>query len=466
MASNETAESYDYFNPFMAAKIVTKDNEVYPLWIGATAETVGFDIKTLTEGSTLKSLSFLTEMQVEMDLSFIPRITLTLSPPFDDGIKLIDTKLLEIGDNLVQVQFGYVGGPDGKPVFREFEGMITQPPAVSITPGFISITITAQGLNGALNLGTTEGGETFKNLSRELIMKEIATRYGCEIFIDDDTLKDPTSGPLLTKDIVTKSQLWKTALFFLQQLANEARCYLLFGTKGTANKKQPIRVVSRTALLVKQQPKFILSMFHYKSSDFLGQTVYPILSLDSVPTQLFLLGVQQIVLEEIDARTKQTVNLPVTAKEANVGQTAPGPIDVKGRDGTVLPKAEKRSVVQRIPGDPANKSALQQANQAFDTFMLATTLELELETIGMPTVEPGHLVMLRGLGKKLDRAYVVFGVRHTLGSSGFTTSLTLKSNTSTTITQLMTASGLGNQNKLEPKTAGGKDVSATKGQGK
>jgi len=446
--------TFDYFNPFMAAKIITSDGQNYPLWIGGTAQTVGFDVKThLKVAGTsgyLNALSFVTELQVEMDLGNIPKITVTLAPPFEDGIKLINTDLLELGTNRIQVQFGYVAGADGAPVFREFEGMLTTSPEISISAGEVTITLTAQGLNGAIATMQQEGSETFEKLTRRSIFELVAIQYGLEIVIDPSTLSDPVAGPALTEELITRSQGWQTPMFFLTQLANEARCFLLWGSKGSAAKKQIVKIVSRTASFVKQQPTIILSMFHYGAADLLGATVYPIVSVSSTPKELFLAGIQKIVSEEMDVKTKKATLKATTAKDAQPAQASKGAIDGKGKDESILPKPGERTAVHRMPGDPADKETLQDVHHAFDTYSLGMALPLDVETIGMPTIEPGDVVRIRGLGKKLDQNYGVFKVNHSLGASGFTTALHLISNTADALESQMRDLAAGNQNAQDP----------------
>jgi phage protein D len=103
-----------------------------------------------------------------------------------------------------------------------------------------------------------------------------------------------------------------------------------------------------------------------------------------------------------------------------------------------------------MPGDPADKETLQDVHHAFDTYSLGMALPLDVETIGMPTIEPGDVVRIRGLGKKLDQNYGVFKVNHSLGASGFTTALHLISNTADALESQMRDLAAGNQNAQDP----------------
>lgn len=102
--------SFDFKNPFMAATIIAQDGTHYPLWMTGN-QGASIDIPTLDPGvDDLKALSFMTELVVTMDLGRIPSIAITLSPPFADAIRLLDSSLVEIATNTLQVQFGYASG--------------------------------------------------------------------------------------------------------------------------------------------------------------------------------------------------------------------------------------------------------------------------------------------------------------------------------------------------------------------
>jgi hypothetical protein len=426
----QIAESLDYFNPVMSARIITRDGQHYPLWTGGSAQTVGFDVKTHLQGLSgdLNALAFLTELTVELNLGGIPKITAVLGPPLQDTIKLIDTDLLEIGSNRLQVMLGYASGGEGKPILQPFEGMLSELPHVSIGAA-CTVSIVAQGFNGAVASTTETAGETFKDMTRLEMLTAIGDRYGFEFNIDD-AASDSDAFNTLTAQKLTRTMGWQTPIWFLTQLLIEARCFMIWSGSPSANGKQQIRVMSRIAAFARQTPAFLLSLFNFGSNELLGKNVFPILGLQTTPGMIFTTGIQKVVMREVDALKKTLSSKEMTAKDAQAGQTAPGPIDAKGGESPLIPKAATATWGgQHVAGDPAETSAIESATAFFDVKALSMGVPLDIDTIGLPTVVPGMLVQIRGLGKKLDNNYMVFNVTHTLNTSGYTTHLHIIANT-------------------------------------
>ena len=128
----EIAQSYDFFNPFMSARIVAKDGTTYPLW---TTGVDGKDIFLQTspsiehkDGEPLKALAFMTEIQVEMLPAAIPRMSVKLEPPYIDAIKFLDSELIEFGTHRLKfnsdMQRGLVRTAVSAPSFlNEWKGL-------------------------------------------------------------------------------------------------------------------------------------------------------------------------------------------------------------------------------------------------------------------------------------------------------------------------------------------------------
>lgn len=453
--ASQFAQSLDYFNPVMAARIITRDGEQYPLWTGGTAQNIGFNVKTHLQGLSgdLNALAFLTELTVEMNLGQIPKITAVLGPPLTDTIKLIDTDLLEIGSNRLQVMLGYASGGDGKPVIQQFEGMLSELPHVSIGAA-CSVSIVAQGFNGAMASTTQTAGETFKDMTRLEMIQAIGDKYGFEFNIDD-AASDSDAFNSLTATKLTRTLGWQTPLWFLTQLLTEARCFMIWNGQPSPNSKQQIRVMSRIAAFARQQPVCILSLFNFGSGEFLGKNVFPILGLQTTPGLIFTTGIQKVVMREVDVKKKTLSSKEVTAKDAQVGQTAPGPIDAKGGESPLIPEATVTWGGQHVAGDPADTSAIESATSFFDVKGLSVGVPLDIDTIGLPNIVPGMLVQVRGLGKKLDNNYMVFNVTHTLNTSGYTTHLHIIANTQAALEAQARNLDPGTQNTNVAKEDGG-----------
>ena len=461
VASTKVAESFDFFNPFMAAKIITGDGVEYPLWSGGAADQVGFgsgiDSALGPEYvAKLQSLAYLTEISIEMDLGFIPKITAVLNPPLEEAIKLLNTDLVEIGENRLQVQFGYARGANGAPVTQKYEAMIFGNPQISIGAD-CSISLSAQGANGAASTRHQQSALTFPDKTRKAILDEIGATYGLKFVIGEDTLKDATSGPMLTEEKVTKSIGWKSVLFFVTQLVNEARCFLRWGGRTEDLGEEVVEVVSRTAAFVKTQPAIVLSLFGFSSTDLPGQTVYPVLSVQSFSNALFLPGVQKVVMADIDAKSKKSSGIfAIPINDAKPAQTWGGTADVVGGKAPLVPEGAVHHA-----GSPNDRAMVEHAKAAFQSYTVGSGTSLEVETIGVPTIQPGAVIMLRGLGKKFDGIYAATKINHSLGASGFTTRLVMTKNLPEILAPVMRGpADNSNQNKNTEAKDGGDSTKA------
>jgi hypothetical protein len=92
---------------------------------------------------------------------------------------------------------------------------------------------------------------------------------------------------------------------------------------------------------------------------------------------------------------------------------------------------------------------------------------LEIESVGIPSVLPGQVCAVRGLGLRLDNSnYAVQKVVHTLNSAGFSTKLSLINNAGSFIAKELSTKGLGPANKeTDPKISDEAPKAAKAGQG-
>lgn len=407
-------QSYDFYNPFMAAAIVDKNGERFPLWTNKGGNP--FNIASAGMGP-LRALAFLSEIQIELQLGDIPRITATLTPPYEDAIRLMDSELVEFGNARLEVMFGYASGTStGEAVLSPiFEGLLIKPDiSIGIDSTFI---LHAQGTGGYAAVSQVSYA-TFKEKTRRSIISDVLARHGLQI---DDTHIDSASDSfkLWDGDKITVAQGNKTDWFFITTLSNEARVWIIYTEKGK------VRFVPRNKNL-NGQPTYQLSMFELNQG-MIGGEVFPILSAQTSSAAIYLPGLRGLLLKGVDAKSKKSVQQIVDDKLVRTNRTDKGAADVKG--STSFADPNDKSGFNAFPGDPSSDVAKAQAVAAFDNFGPAMGIPMDVETLGIPDMSPGDVVQINGMGLRLNGNYGVFKLTHTLSNSGYTSNLKLVSNT-------------------------------------
>ncbi len=170
--------SYDFYNPFMSAAIVLQSGQRYPLWTSNQGKPLS--IPTAPGVGDLKALSYMTELHVEIGLGQIPKIDITLTPPYDDAIRLYDSELVEFGQSKLQAQFGYAGRSVGgtSVLSPAFEALMLRP---DIDIGDESKFV-LHGIGvGGLGVTQQSSGVSFKDRSRISIINELMSRHGITV---------------------------------------------------------------------------------------------------------------------------------------------------------------------------------------------------------------------------------------------------------------------------------------------
>lgn len=161
-------DRYDFSNPFISAVIVTEEGR-FPLW--TNNETSLFrEGGSALEGT--RALAFLSELVVEIQLAYLPRITATLTPPYRDAINFLDSTLMNWGTSTLEVQFGYISNTSKNTILSPvFSGVLLKP-EVNLGSDVI-ITLNAQGVSG-LSASQQAGTRTFNGKTRADIITAIA----------------------------------------------------------------------------------------------------------------------------------------------------------------------------------------------------------------------------------------------------------------------------------------------------
>ncbi len=444
----------DFYNPFMSAVIIDRKANRIPLWMRPTDKDAAPIVKSFQGGKVLHSLPFVSEIRVETQPAKVPIISLTLTPPYDDGIAFLESDLIEFGESVLQVQMGYItGGFYVSKLSPLYAGMIHEP---NIQIGQdISITIHATGVGGfALIRQYAElQGTTFTNKKRIQIVEEIVARQpnpsnNVKMALDaTEALADPVSGALLKEALPHYSQTNKTDYQVIWHMLQDSLCWMTL-------ENNKLRIIPRNRAMA-ASPKFVFSLYEFGSGADIGfsakpHPIYPILSASSPTLSAYAAGaIFGSQTRAINGETGAFETVDSSALDA--ASLGSGSSRTLGA-GAVNPT--KRPFYCDIASS-RNRPTIKTLNQVeYEKARTAMGINLVLETMGVPEILPGAVVNVRGLGRRISGAkacnYFVQKVIHTMNSSGFSTSLDLTSNVSPLRDNSSEAAS--NVNKQEPVT--------------
>lgn len=418
--------SFDYSAPFVAARIIDREGDAFPLWTNISG--VEATRPNIPGPDELQALAFLQEVQVKMDQGYVPTITAQLAPPFRDGIRFLDSRLVDAGgDNRLEVQFGYTAGTSGGAVLSPvFIGTISKP---DITVDIeVQIALNAQGLGG---YGATRGegnivareGET-----RRQLIERIAGAGGRILrvnFEDVDSEPNGAAATALNAPAEGFAQGNRTDWLALYQLANQTRCWMsLVG--------DTLFWLSRRHRLL-QPPRRVYRMYDYpggrlealtpdalRGLDARGATL-PLLSFTSATEAAWLAHGRGFQQRDVDPASQEAVEAEITP--ASMAE----PVGAPTGSVTVADAAEPPAA-RTVPGDPGDTEARTTAEE--DASRGSNLgVQIEIEVPGDPQILPGDTIRIAGLGARFDQnTYAVYTVTHSAGVGGFTTNLVAISN--------------------------------------
>lgn len=428
------AESLDYRNPFLSATIITPDGERYPLWL----ETSPIAQASARLGNTY-SLCFISELSVELQLAYLPLIKVTLTPPYRDAINFLDSKLIEWGQSILEVQFGYVaqqpqrfsgalsGRPAGRVILSDVYSGIILKPEVQLGED-VTITLTAQGVGGFA--AVRQEGKLTVRATRKEIVKQLFARFSMDID-DSEVLKSATNQASVV------AQWNKTPIDFVQggdtfwtaalKVVREAGCHsYLLGNK--------LKVLP-ASFVFSSTPTKLFRLYDFANGE-VGPVdtgginrIIPIISASSPTMAVYLPSSSQgFFAQDINSFDREEIKNLITDRQVAAPRTGQGAASID--NSATSPGADKATGegAEQFPGDPSDAQFVQQVKAEYAAQTTLMGVQLNIEAPGDPSILPGTVIAVRGLGRRLSGNYSIFKLTHTIGNSGYSTSVECVSN--------------------------------------
>lgn len=429
--------SYDFSAPFVAARIVLPNGDAFPLWTNVGGEETGRP--TIPGQEDLQALAFVQEVQVKLDLSGMPQISVQLAPPFEDGMKFLDSALADgRRQNRLEVQLGYAGGTGDA-------GPLLSPPFVAtISAPEVSIDVDVQITLKGVGLGQSAQIETGRVVGRENekrwdIIRRLAAGDGSRRTLEVDFSEveaDPTSEQYRRCDAPASdySQGGRTDWLALWELAEATQCVMNVAGPTDDGSASRLVWIPRRQREFSGPPVRRYRLYHYPGGQLRGEArVTGESDMAELPLLSFSCNTEAIwnamTYADVgnDGFVQADVNEEdVAAQEETVtveGESAPA--DVEEGALTVESGGELSGTPNVLPGAPDNPDAVRRASTEISTSGGMAT-QCEIETLGDPALTPGDVVLLAGLGRRFDdRTYHVFELTHSIGLGGFSTNVTI-----------------------------------------
>jgi Bacteriophage probable baseplate hub protein len=320
--------------------------------------------------------------------------TLTLVNPYPElrWTHSDDAELFKEGTG-VKIYLGYVDE-----VLSVFDGEITKISPVFPQSG--APTVTVEGHTRMHWLTGDRKTRTFQNMTDKRIVEQIAQEAGLEAKAEDPGTNYPH---------VTQSN--QTDFEFLKGRADRINYEVLLQEARTLVFRPAREAEQPAATLVWGHPHLAMA-----SSD------YPPLRSFS-PTLSTLQQVNSVEVRGYDPATKREI-----VGRANSGDQT-NTMGGSKRGSEVSQSAFRRSRCEVVVNEPvtnqeeADQRARALLNQKAMAFVGGTAL-----AVGIPHLRSGVVVQLEGLGRRFNGRYYVDEATHALGSSGYSTQLSLKRN--------------------------------------
>jgi hypothetical protein len=285
----------------------------------------------------------------------------------------------------------------------------------------------------------------------------------------DAVLKEKDSAAykaLLKEPQLGRSQGGDTDWLFIWKLVRECQCFMLWDVDREGTGKEEDRNVLNifprdTALVGKSKRTFRLYDYP-RGAIGPAAGVFPILSASSPAMYIYLPGSSRgLHMADKNSETRATDKLLVGDKESGVARTGEG--GSTPLDNSTYPSTDPNTGdgAKKFPGSPVDGQAFNQAKNEYAQKTFGMGINLTIESLADPTIFPGDVIQVRGLGARIDdNKFAVFKQTFTLGSSGSSMSVECVSNTGNLSNQVK---GVGPKGKADkPGDEAPENTSTTK----
>lgn len=484
MPTTPTGDLYDFSNPFVSAVIVTKDGR-FPLWTNNPQNLIS---EKGGNATSTRALSFLTDITVEIQLAFLPKITATLTPPYRDAINFLDSPLMNWGTSQLEVTFGYISRTTSNVILAgPFTGVLLKP---EVTLGQdVSIVLSAQGMGG-LSAAHQAGTRSFNKKTRFEIIEAIAEGRTSEVRPEDLTkdtsrvsfsptidavnvdAKEPSidprrrakgsaiAGTIRTPEstggetkLGQKTRNLKVDAKAVKEgedksahdkLFKEPRTYAQGGKSDwTAIWELATEAgcyfvwEGNEVKLYPQNRKFSGSetVRDFTLYDYPGGQIgpangtFPILSASSPTMAVYLPGATKGLVNlgvNPDTRKSEVVSVnDGSEKQPRINPGGGAPSTEMGYAPANDKTGDGQATFPGESSDPDVKTMMQAEYAALSSTM---GINLTIETLADPKLKPGDVIKVNGLGERLSKNYWIIKLTYNFGASGASMSMEAVSN--------------------------------------
>jgi len=422
----------DFFGVYIAAKIVTikpvGGQTEFDLWTSSTKNPLPPSL------AALSNLGYVAEVQIEVGMAQNSRISLTLTPPFEDALEFINSPIIQWGVGRLHVKIGYTTG-SGETISQEFEGLL-QKPNVHIGS---DITITLDALGVGYSLSTAAGADgrhfdagttwaetiekilsEYKDLDKTHLWDDFNIKYGQAkgAQVNHSLFKPNLSEPVedsngnkvqqsMAIDVGPRNDWW----YLHETCRDHATDIYVEGTK--------VMVRNRDKWLL-DQPNNGTKRFVVRGGVDPKNGVYPVLDLSCSSAQQWIRhGSGEVVQKDVKADKSGETEARYDDKSAQPTRLGKGTINKEDTSS-----GKKANVAAVIGGNPDQSKAAAQGNGEFKSTAYKMGLTIEVDTIGIPGLLPGEVVEVSGTENSQGRGifngkYGIVQVTHSIGVGGY-----------------------------------------------
>ncbi len=444
---------------------------VYDLWINNSPQSSDLPL-------ALRDLTYVTQIGIQIGLALNSKVSVTMSLPLDVGLEFINSELINWAGSELEVIIGYSTGTDeDRLTTQRFGGLVMKPDVRGNGEG-ISVTLTALGVAYGMNLSNATEARSYKSSSPWAAVKDTLELHSVDtsdeslIFPDfkDPAERQPNTAThpffKIAKQVVgtengftklvdkTIEKSSRNDWWFIREIIKE------YGLDLVIIDTKPIIRDPEKWKVDRPRKKFVL-----KGAIDTEQNIFPILDFNTPSAYVWLgSGVGGMAMKDVSVDKKEviekvittakTFNRPQVPTEASVfvdnleiaaqklsgfavsavpsfadkaqsipiSRTAPGAYNSGG---------SVRDAADVFPGSPEDARADQMESE-LRNLNHAMGIQMEISTLGIPTLLPSQVVELDGflpegqLGRfnknqGFNGNYGVMLVEHEIGQGGMMT---------------------------------------------